>query len=75
MQYLAEWRMTLARDHLRSGELALTQVADRTVYTSPHAFAAAFQRRRGQPPAVGDETSSSLRNATSGRSGVTLNGA
>ncbi|MHB8691545.1 MAG: AraC family transcriptional regulator [Solirubrobacteraceae bacterium] len=50
MQYLAEWRMTLARDHLRSGELTLTQIADRTGYTSPYAFAAAFRRHHGQPP-------------------------
>jgi AraC-like DNA-binding protein len=50
MQYLAEWRMTLARDHLRSGELTLTQIADRTGYTSPYAFAAAFRRHHGKPP-------------------------
>jgi transcriptional regulator GlxA family with amidase domain len=50
MQYLAEWRMTLARDHLRSGELTLTQIADRTGYTSPYAFAAAFRRHHGLPP-------------------------
>jgi AraC-like DNA-binding protein len=50
MQYLAEWRMTLARDHLRLGELTLTQIADRTGYTSPYAFAAAFRRHHGQPP-------------------------
>jgi AraC-like DNA-binding protein len=50
MQYLAEWRMTLARDHLRTGELTLTQIADRTGYTSPYAFAAAFRRHHGQPP-------------------------
>jgi AraC-like DNA-binding protein len=50
MQYLTEWRMTLARDHLRSGELALTQIADRIGYTSSYAFAAAFRRHHGQPP-------------------------
>jgi len=50
MQYLTEWRMTLARDHLRSGELTLAQIADRTGYTSPYAFAAAFRRHHGQPP-------------------------
>jgi AraC-like DNA-binding protein len=50
MQYLTEWRMTLARDHLRSGELTLTEIADRTGYTSPYAFAAAFRRHHGQPP-------------------------
>lgn len=50
MQYLTEWRMTLARDQLRSGELTLTQIADRTGYTSPYAFAAAFRRHHGRPP-------------------------
>jgi AraC-like DNA-binding protein len=50
MQYLTEWRMTLARDHLRAGELTLTQIADRTGYSSPYAFAAAFRRHHGQPP-------------------------
>jgi AraC-like DNA-binding protein len=50
MQYLTDWRMTLARDHLRTGELALAQIAARTGYASPYAFAAAFRRHHGQPP-------------------------
>jgi AraC-like DNA-binding protein len=50
MQYLTGWRMTLARDHLRTGELTLTRIADRTGYSSPYAFAAAFRRHHGQPP-------------------------
>jgi AraC-like DNA-binding protein len=50
MQYLTDWRMTLARDQLRTGELTITQIADRTGYTSPYAFAAAFRRHHGQPP-------------------------
>jgi AraC-like DNA-binding protein len=50
MQYLTDWRMTLARDLLRTGELTLAQIADRTGYTSPNAFAAAFRRHHGQPP-------------------------
>jgi AraC-like DNA-binding protein len=50
MQYLTEWRMTLARDHLRSGDLSLAHIASRTGYTSPYAFAAAFRRHHGQPP-------------------------
>jgi AraC-like DNA-binding protein len=50
MQYVTDWRMTLARDHLRRGELTLTQIADRTGYASPYAFAAAFRRHHGQPP-------------------------
>jgi AraC-like DNA-binding protein len=50
MQYLTDWRMTLARDHLRSGESTLAQIADLTGYGSPYAFAAAFRRHHGQPP-------------------------
>jgi AraC-like DNA-binding protein len=50
MQYLTEWRMTVARDYLRAGELTLEQVARQTGYTSANAFAAAFRRHHGQPP-------------------------
>ncbi|MFF7127991.1 helix-turn-helix transcriptional regulator [Streptomyces sp. NPDC016566] len=35
MQYLTEWRMTVARDHLRAGELTLPQIADAAGYGSP----------------------------------------
>jgi AraC-like DNA-binding protein len=50
MQYLTEWRMTLARDHLRADDLSLAQIADATGYGSPFAFAAAFRRHHGDPP-------------------------
>ena len=50
MQYLTDWRMTLARDYLRTGELTLAQIASRTGYASPNAFSAAFRRHHGQPP-------------------------
>ena len=50
MQYLTDWRMTLARDYLRTGELTLAQIARRTGYASPNAFAPAFRRHHGQPP-------------------------
>jgi AraC-like DNA-binding protein len=50
MQYLSEWRMTLARDQLRAGDRSLAQIASRTGYSSPYAFAAAFRRHHGQPP-------------------------
>ena len=39
-----DWRLTLARDYLLAGELTLEQIADRTGYTSPNAFAATFRR-------------------------------
>jgi AraC-like DNA-binding protein len=50
MQYFTEWRMTLAPDHLRSGDLNLVQTPGRTGYASPYAFAAAFRRHHGEPP-------------------------
>lgn len=50
MQYLTDWRMTLARDYLRNGELSLTKTADVIGYGSPYAFAAAFRRHHGCPP-------------------------
>ena len=50
IQYLTDWRMTLARDHLRTGELTLAQIAARTGYASPYAFAAAFRRHHRRPP-------------------------
>jgi AraC-like DNA-binding protein len=50
MQYLTEWRMTLARDHLRASDLSLAQIADATGYRSPFAFAAAFRRHHADPP-------------------------
>ncbi|MBB4796104.1 AraC family transcriptional regulator [Streptomyces nodosus] len=50
MQYLTEWRMTIARDHLRAEDLTLPQIADAIGYGSPFAFAAAFRRYHGEPP-------------------------
>ncbi len=50
MQYLTGWRMTLARDHLRTGDLGLAQIADAVGYGSSFAFAAAFRRHHGEPP-------------------------
>jgi AraC-like DNA-binding protein len=50
MQYLTDWRMTLARDYLRNGELVLAKIADLVGYGSPYAFAAAFRRHHGCPP-------------------------
>ncbi|MFE0028203.1 cupin domain-containing protein [Amycolatopsis sp. NPDC059021] len=50
MQYLTDWRLTLARDYLLAGELTLEQIARKTGYTSPNAFAAAFRRHHGMPP-------------------------
>lgn len=50
MQYLTDWRMTLARDLLRSDQATLAQIAVRIGYASPYAFGTAFHRHHGQPP-------------------------
>lgn len=50
MRYLTNWRMTVARDLLRSQDIALTEVAERVGYSSLYAFATAFRRHHGQPP-------------------------
>ena len=42
--------LALARDHLRTGELGMTQIARTVGYSSPYAFAAAFRRHHGEPP-------------------------
>jgi AraC-like DNA-binding protein len=50
MQYLSDWRMTLARDLLLTEGLSLSQIADRVGYSSQYAFATAFRRHHGEPP-------------------------
>jgi AraC-like DNA-binding protein len=50
LQYLTEWRMTLARDHLRADKLSLANIAATVGYGSPYAFAAAFRRHHGIAP-------------------------
>lgn len=50
MRYLTNWRMTVARDLLRSHERPLSEVAEKVGYSSLYAFATAFRRHHGQPP-------------------------
>jgi AraC-like DNA-binding protein len=50
IQYLTEWRMSLARDHLRTSDLTLSEIAELTGYGSPYALAAAFQRQHQLAP-------------------------
>lgn len=51
MEYLLAWRMALAKNFLRSGSLAMTEVAQRVGYSSASSFSVAFNRYAGQPPA------------------------
>jgi AraC-like DNA-binding protein len=50
MEYLLAWRMAVAKDLLRSGGLALDEVARRIGYGSASTFSTAFSRHVGQPP-------------------------
>lgn len=50
MAYLLAWRMEIAKDLLRRGDLRVSEVAERVGYGSSSAFCAAFQRQLGQPP-------------------------
>lgn len=50
MEYLLGWRMALAKDLLRRGELGLAAVAERVGYQSASSFSTAFSRYVGQPP-------------------------
>ncbi|GHC56725.1 AraC family transcriptional regulator [Neogemmobacter tilapiae] len=51
MDYLMNWRMTLAKDLLRHGRLGIAEIATRVGYGSASAFSTAFSRRVGCPPA------------------------
>jgi AraC-like DNA-binding protein len=50
MQYLASWRMHLARGLLRETTLSLAEIAARVGYESEAAFNRAFSRMVGTPP-------------------------
>jgi AraC-like DNA-binding protein len=51
IRYLAEWRMQLAADLLRTTRLKLDAVAEKAGYGSEQAFSRAFQRHVGRSPA------------------------
>ncbi|UVC09147.1 AraC family transcriptional regulator [Rhizobium sp. TH2] len=50
MEYLLGWRMAIAKDLLRSHDVALADVAERVGYRSASTFSTAFSRHVGQPP-------------------------
>jgi AraC-like DNA-binding protein len=50
MQYLTNWRMQLAANHLLSGTESVATVADRVGYESEAAFSRAFKKVVGMPP-------------------------
>ena len=52
IQYLAGWRMHLARQLLRESTLSMGEIAERVGYESEAAFNRAFRREVGSPPAT-----------------------
>ncbi|CAM5765036.1 AraC family transcriptional regulator [Labrys miyagiensis] len=51
IRYLAEWRMQLAADLLRSTDMKMAAIAEEVGYGSEEAFSRAFQRHLGRSPA------------------------
>ncbi len=51
IKYLTQWRLSLAREKLRSGRGSIAQIAHAVGYDSEVAFNRAFKREFGQPPA------------------------
>jgi AraC-like DNA-binding protein len=68
IQYLAGWRMHLARDLLRESTLGIGEIAGRVGYDSEAAFNRAFHRHVGSPPAAWRQASSAQPNGA-GRPG------
>ena len=50
MEYLLAWRIEIAKDLLRQGDMTVAEVAERVGYGSTSTFSVAFSRRVGQPP-------------------------
>ena len=50
MEYLSAWRMEIAKELLRSSNLAVSEVAERVGYGSTSTFSVAFSRHVGRPP-------------------------
>ena len=50
LQYLAQWRVALAKEHLRDTDDGLSAVASSVGYGSEFSFAAAFKRHVGVAP-------------------------
>ena len=50
IEYLARWRMALAKDSLMRGAKTLDRIADEIGYESASAFSTAFRKRLGCPP-------------------------
>lgn len=52
IEYLANWRMTLAKSALASAEVPMTDIAEMAGYQSVSAFSTAFKRETGLSPTL-----------------------
>jgi AraC-like DNA-binding protein len=52
MKYLTKWRMTQARHLLKTTQLSVAQIAERSGYDSEAAFRKAYRNTIGEPPGV-----------------------
>ncbi|EQB33245.1 hypothetical protein M529_05475 [Sphingobium ummariense RL-3] len=50
IEYLARWRMALAKEALARGSKSLDRIAEEIGYESASAFSTAFRKRLGCPP-------------------------
>lgn len=57
MEYLTHWRIQLAAERLKAGNLRLAQIAHETGYESEAAFSRAFKRIMGTSPGAWRDTS------------------
>jgi AraC-like DNA-binding protein len=62
MQYLTNWRMQLAANHLLSGTESVAVIANRVGYDSEAAFSRAFKKAVGSPPSQWRNLRSESRN-------------
>jgi AraC-like DNA-binding protein len=63
MQYMTNWRMQLAANHLLSGTESVAVIANRVGYDSEAAFSRAFKKAVGAPPSQWRNNRTELRNA------------
>ena len=52
IEYLANWRMTLAKNALASADVPMTEIAEMAGYQSVSAFSTAFKRETGLSPTL-----------------------
>jgi len=52
IEYLANWRMTLAKGALAASQVAMTEIAEMAGYQSVSAFSTAFKRETGLSPTL-----------------------